>query len=96
MKKYLVIFYFKYIETTADGAKVYRNQKQEEMYHFNCHKNKYDNEDDKKIDQESAYDNVKQSAQPIRRNVSEFLKIRVVDAKNLAQKQDTSKLVYFN
>ncbi len=61
------------------------------MYQLNCDKKQYDKEDSKEVDQGSVNKNIKQT--PIRRNVSEYLKIRVVDAKNNAEKQNISKLI---
>lgn len=61
------------------------------MYQLNCDKKQYDKEDSKEVDQGSVNKSIKQT--PIRRNVSEYLKIRVVDAKNNAEKQNISKLI---
>lgn len=58
------------METCADGSKVFRNQKQEELY--SCQNIKFIDHDT-----ENSTANL-----PTRRNVAESLKIRVIDSKN--------------
>lgn len=59
------------METCADGSKVFRNQKQEELYCF---------QKSKLIDHDSDEKRPASNKLPVKRNVTESLKIRVVDS----------------
>jgi hypothetical protein len=74
------IYPLSYIETCPDGSKIYRNQKQEEFYSLNLHKKAFLDEGDHEMKDEILKNKNNDNKLQTKRNVSEFLKIRVVDS----------------
>jgi hypothetical protein len=104
----LIYILKKYFEKKADGSKIYRNQKQEEMLNYKTETDNYENKNFDDFDYDLSDNtsntnnndkfksNVKQ-VEVNKRNVSQLLKIRIADsvAKSPNGKQKCCKLRLF-
>ena len=81
-----------YLEKLPDGTKIYRNQRQEELIAFRQdHTQTLNNNSAENMENDAD----KQATNTFKRNVSEMLKLRVVDPRKRFDKKITSKQFYY-
>ena len=79
---------FKYLEKRPDGSKVFRNQRQEELFDYK-HQMEMSNRFSENSPMNGTLDQ-KENQNPAKRNVSQLLKIRLIDAAFGSQTPKTS------
>jgi hypothetical protein len=82
----------KFLEKKEDGSKIYRNQKQEELYSYSYFANNQVDFDRKLDDIDSINRQNQFQNKASKRNVSNLLKLRVVDAREFKEKFQQSSI----